>query len=283
MIWNTDAFFSIGKTHMVCEDYARAGFTEDRHPYAIVCDGCSSSTDTDIGARALATSLAARVENLCTGKYSTDRVMNDAASHASMALFAAKVDDRALDATVVAAYRVEKEGKEGVQVSMRGDGVVVARRRDGDFYIHTVDHLRNAPQYLNYDLDAARMAGYMKRYGNKSSVRTYVSKFGKDRPQDGWESNLYTEFEGHPTDWFYDAEVYDLVMVLSDGVHTFQTLVDVPVEQVVMQLLKIKGTKGEFLKRRCHKFLTRFCETNDWQHYDDFSAAAIWMEDPNAD
>jgi len=290
MGWNADAFFSIGKSHMVCEDYARAGFTDDRHPYAIVCDGCSSSPDTDIGARALATSLAFQIEDLCTGRYSADRVMNTAANYAYMALSAAKVGNRALDATVVAAYRVEKDGKEGVQVSMRGDGVVVARMRDGDFFIFTIDHEHNAPQYLNYDLDSKRLEGYMKKFGDKSAVRTYASKFGHDRPKDGWEPSLYAEFNGHPDDWFFDAETYDLVMVLSDGVQTFQqmvedgtsrNLVDIPMEEVVRHLLKIKGTKGEFLKRRCHKFLTRHCVTHNWQHYDDFSAAAIWMEDPN--
>jgi serine/threonine protein phosphatase PrpC len=292
MICNTDSFFAIGKTHMVCEDYARSGRTEERHPYAIVCDGCSSSEDTDIGARALATSLAARVEDLCTGKYSTDRVMNDAAAHAGMALFAAKVEDRALDTTVIAAYRVEKEGKEGVQVSMRGDGVVVARLRSGEFFLYTVDHEHNAPRYLNYDRDSRRLEGYMRKFGDKAASRVYVSKFGNDRPKDGWVPELYVEFNGHPDDWFFDAAEYDLVMVLSDGVQTFQqmvtngtskNLVDIPVEEVVRHLLQIKGTKGEFLKRRCHKFLTRHCVTHNWQHYDDFSAAAIWMEDPNAD
>lgn len=49
---NSDAFFSIGKTHEVCQDYARAGDLDGRQ-FAIVSDGCSSSPDTDFGARAL--------------------------------------------------------------------------------------------------------------------------------------------------------------------------------------------------------------------------------------
>ena len=98
------------------------------------------------------------------------------------------------------------------------------------------------------------------------------------------------EFEGHYRDGFYPADQYDLVIVASDGLHTFQEmldtgtsrhLVDVKMEDAVEQLLRIKGTKGEFLQRRCHKFLTRFCRANEWQHNDDFSAAAIWMEAPN--
>ena len=69
MEWRTDAFFSIGKTHMVCQDYARSGTTRAGHPYAIVCDGCSSSPDTDLGSRFLAMSFASYVEHLCDGGF----------------------------------------------------------------------------------------------------------------------------------------------------------------------------------------------------------------------
>ena len=290
MKWNADAFFAQGKTHMVCEDYARAGRTEEGHSYAIVCDGCSSSPDTDFGARLLATATAFQMRWVCQGEGSFMVRDSQVLSAAAKAANEIDVDVRCLDATVVVAYRAEQDGKEGVKVSLRGDGVVVSRMRDGEFFIHTIDHFNNAPRYLSYELDEERLGGYLKKYGDKSTARVYISKWGRDRPQDGWEGNLYTEFNGHPDDWFFDAEDYDLVMVLSDGVQTFQrvartgtskSLENVPIEQVVEQLLKIKGTKGEFLQRRCHKFLTKFCAVNEWQHADDFSAAAIWMGEPD--
>jgi len=286
MNWNADSFFAIGKTHMVCEDYARAGLTEDGHPYAVVCDGCSSSPDTDFGARLLATSAVFQMRWICRGEGSfmiRDSQILSAAANAANEI---DVNMRCLDATVVAAYRAVQDGNEGVKVSMRGDGVVVARHRDGSYVIQAVDHDHNAPRYLSYELDEDRMGGYMKRYGDRSRMRQF--DHAGDTMHD-W--TITEEFDGHLEDRFFPAKDYDLVMVLSDGVQTFQRVVrtgtskmldNVPVEQVIERLLKIKGTNGEFLKRRCHKFLTKFCAINEWQHADDFSAAAIWMGEPDA-
>ena len=122
----------------------------------------------------------------------------------------------------------------------------------------------------------------MAKFGDKSLLRVY-------RSEEGWMEDAAEEFHGHHDDWFFAASKYDLVMVLSDGVSTFQervstdtsrTLVDVPLVDVVEQLLRIKVTKGKFLQRRCQKFLHHYCYINEWQHADDFSAAAIWMGDP---
>ena len=52
---NANSTFSIGKNHIVCEDYALA-YTGPIITYAIVSDGCSSSPDVDFGARCLAMS-----------------------------------------------------------------------------------------------------------------------------------------------------------------------------------------------------------------------------------
>ena len=56
---NADSVFNIGATHAVCQDYviARSGETTfgspNAGPYIILSDGCSSSPDTDMGARLL--------------------------------------------------------------------------------------------------------------------------------------------------------------------------------------------------------------------------------------
>src|SRR6185295_18680312 len=53
---NTDAAINIGSTHSVCQDYAIA-----RNGYVVLADGCSSSPDTDIGARLLVKALDQRL------------------------------------------------------------------------------------------------------------------------------------------------------------------------------------------------------------------------------
>ncbi|MCA9708502.1 MAG: hypothetical protein KDK70_21815, partial [Myxococcales bacterium] len=76
-----DAWFAIGDTHVVCEDFACAGHTEAGAGFAVVCDGCSSSPQTDVGARLLA--AAARVE-LERGRLPEADVVDRAAAAAAL-------------------------------------------------------------------------------------------------------------------------------------------------------------------------------------------------------
>jgi hypothetical protein len=269
---NADACFSIGKTHMVCQDYARAGRTRDGAPYAIVSDGCSSSPDTDVGARLLA--IAAEVQ-LRAG------VMPDAERTVEMLrcnLDWHGLSSRCFDATMVAALLEKTE----VRVRMWGDGVVAARRRDGAIEVCTVDHTKNAPGYVSYLLDKDRKRDYIAEYGNEYKITRWSSA-----NEDGWVVD--TGVEAPLRDWAFNVNEYDLVAVLSDGVQTFQclsetetsrTLIDVPPEEVLRELLAIRSVRGEFMKRRTHKFLTKACPPRLWHHADDLAIAAIWMGDP---
>jgi hypothetical protein len=301
MIWNSDAFFAIGKTHMVCQDYARAGkialkhnrpisdpssvwhnydLREQRQVYAVLSDGCSSSPDTDFGARL----LVAATESSLRGN------SRSILAQASAAAYDLNLPPHCLDATLLTArYGETEEGDPGVSVSLRGDGVVAARRRDGLFYFYQVEHPRGAPFYLSYDMELERGDAYREEYGEESVCRVYYSGFAEHRSRDGWIPEATEKISRHG-DWFFRSAEYNLVMLFSDGVTSFQRAVEtntslsfkaVPVEEVVAQVLAIKGFAGSFVQRRCHKFLTKFCAQEGWHHTDDFSAAAIWMGESN--
>ena len=98
----------------------------------------------------------------------------------------------------------------------------------------------------------------------------YADKVGSD-PNSFWDVTVYSR------------EHFDLVAVLSDGVHTFQQknvlgqMENVPLNEVLAQLMQFKNVKGEFVTRRCKRFLGKFCEKNGWAHYDDFSMAAVYV------
>lgn len=289
MKWNADAFFAIGKTHKVCQDYARAGRDTEGRPYIVLCDGCSSSPDTDFGARLLAVSAERHLRggiNQSIGAH--EHEILERADHAAGTL---GLPRRSLDATLLTAcFAVSEEGDPGVRVSLRGDGVVAVRRRNGHFYIYQVDHAHGAPFYLSYDLEPQRRSAYREEFGRDANrCRVYYSEIAEHRPQDGWIEAVTVDFRGRADDWFFRTAECDLVVLLSDGASSFQRAVETPtsisfdtvrVEEVVQQVLDIKGFAGSFLQRRCHKFLTKFCVDNRWQHADDFSAAAIWLEAP---
>src|SRR5215208_7219869 len=51
---NANSVFNIGATHAVCQDYVIARSRAPHGgPYVVMSDGCSSSPDTDVGARLL--------------------------------------------------------------------------------------------------------------------------------------------------------------------------------------------------------------------------------------
>lgn len=285
---NSDAFFAIGRTHMVCQDYACAGKDVEGLPYAALCDGCSTSPDSDFGARLLAAAATHRLHSLPVHE-SVEGHEHEILERADQAAGVLGLPRHCLDATLLTArYATNEEGEPGVRVSLRGDGVVAVRLRDGRFHFYQVEHRRGAPFYLSYDLEPRRRAAYRDEFGDEAFCRLYTSTWAV-RPRDGWIPEATAIFSGRADDWFFHAAEYDLVVLMSDGVSSFQravgtetsiSLESVPVELVVAQVVAVKGTVGRFLQRRCHKFLTKYCEDNGWRHTDDFSAAAIWMDEP---
>lgn len=288
---HSDAFFTKGSTHTVCQDYARAGaVVVDRtwdnakipsgSPFAIVCDGCSTSRDTDIGARILAAVTAFLMENgYVSGHLFTPYVRQSILSRAHRAVMAMGGVHSWLDATML----VARHDGAATLVNIIGDGAVIVRKRSGEVALHVYEQAQNAPFYLSYLLDPARHEAYLSKYGAITLHRKLV------RGADGtWKQ----EFESSVSGWDACPEIYapdaecDLVMLLSDGSTSFLKVVDtgtsryqeaVPIVDVVDELLKIKSFAGPFLQRRFQAFLDKFCKANGWQHADDFSAAAIYM------
>ena len=101
----TDSYFKIGKSHKVCEDYARAKeiphpyLAKEKLPYAVVSDGCSGSEDTDFGSRLMAISVETALRN---DSLSESRIM----SHLRK-MMPPYLPKTCLDATVLAVYPIE--------------------------------------------------------------------------------------------------------------------------------------------------------------------------------
>jgi hypothetical protein len=117
-----DAFFRMGSHHKVCQDYAVSGIFAGR-PYAMLADGCSSSQDTDYGARFLVSAASRRLHRLVDGLIEAKDIITDAVAMARVV----GVSQRSLDATLLCAIG----GDFGGRVIQSGDGVIAARRHDG--------------------------------------------------------------------------------------------------------------------------------------------------------
>lgn len=277
---HADALFAIGKTHTVCEDYARAGLVhpeEDEvrshRPYAIVSDGCSSSEDTDFGSRLLTASAVHSLNMFDTLKAewaiwrALDRVMKP-------------LHPNCLDATLLTAH----EDKSGVvQVFVAGDGVVVAKPRKGGLLVWVIDY-QGAPGYLTYLMDRTRFDLWINEGLGKRTVTTLNEK-GEVVETEEHQFKVQDDEEGiRNFGWTidFDPRDFELVMLLSDGAQSFvdDKLNLVPLTDVIPHLLDIRMPKGKFLARSHRFFLAKTCPKLGWQNNDDFGSAAIMLDNP---
>ena len=263
---HSDSFFTGCRAHNVCQDYARAGKTPSGRVYAIVSDGCSSSPDTDFGARLLTAAAVFSINQFTSIK--PEWTIWEASRCRPP-----YIPVTCLDATLFAAF--DNPGG-WIDVTGFGDGVVVARRRDGRVDAWSVGFDNNAPAYLSYLLSTARLKTYTDGgYGGRIITLW----------EDGVPSGPVTPQDDVEFAWglTIDPKEYDLVMVLSDGVHSFLTdpakgtPMSVHFLEVVNHLLDIKTFTGEFMVRRAKRFMHNTCQEKGWHNSDDFSVAAIYL------
>jgi len=262
---HADSAYVIGAGHEVCQDYARAAGTHNGEAYAVVSDGCSSSPDTDIGARIWV--LAA------CGRQPGSPEIHEVAVHG-----VPRLDPRALDATLLHLH----VARGVVYCALAGDGVFAWReRRTGRVAFSHVRYPGNLPWYWNYESDPGRRAVFDQQ-STGAEILTYAAGL-PDEPRSVLQAPLPTGMALAELD-IVDV---DLVAVMSDGFMSFtgRTLdggvQEIPLSVVVDELFQFKFYKGLFVKRRLRAFLKKV-KAAGWIHDDDLGIAAIYLRDDRA-
>ena len=235
---NTDAFFRQGKSHLVCQDYARA-----QDLCAALADGCSSSPHTDMGARYLVNSFFNGAEDL---------------EYGALCQKPSCLPKTCLDATLMTL----SVGEEYSEVSCYGDGVIVIVPQEGDAFIYDIDW-NDMPAYLSYRLNPERLTGVTLQGTVTTGLLTSQCVDMADLSSDVFHLQV-------------PNKDYKQILLFSDGVKSFQRKLDgrnqpVDFREVLLEMTKIKATKGRYLARRSQSFLDRFCAKEGWFHTDDFS------------
>jgi hypothetical protein len=266
-----DAFFSIGASHLVCQDYATTGRDAAGAAFVLVSDGCSSAGDSDIGARLLCT-LAARALRRSEG-LELPAVLDQVLGEAHRTCESLGVPSAALDATLLAAH----QRGNGVSVWLAGDGVVAGLDRDGAVTSWSLAYDGEAPAYPSYLLDPERLGHYLEDHGRRrlTIVRPNAAAevhFGSVR-RDPYLLHLEL-----------DSRRFPLLMVLSDGSRSFVrddgagTRGRVALGQVMERLMRIRRFEGRYAARRARRFLTRECHKRQWRPEDDLALGALASE-----
>lgn len=279
---NADSYFTIGKSHTVCQDYARSGTIRGTHlAYAIVSDGCSSSPDTDFGARILTMAALKRLMAYGDEPISDfDSVIRDAHRSTSSLM----PSNHCLDATLLVAHE-QDDGN--VRVLAYGDGVILAIRQDGQIEAWEID-MAGYPGYLSYFLSADRMQEYLATAGSRT-VRHWVN--GELQGSDAVDlqvrvnqtsSGPMISYGSMGLSRTFSPDTYKCVMVATDGAMSFRTMdtqQPVLLPDVLPHMADIRSPTGEFMLRSSRFFMERTCPKLGWRALDDYGVAAIWMGD----
>jgi len=269
--FHTDDYFTIGSSHHVCEDYSRCfDFKEITPSVAVfVSDGCSSSKDTDFGSRSLVLSAQRCIQGGPIKNIDVQRLM-------WFAEHPRELSEGCLDATLMAAYSTPTGY---IKVQVFGDGVVSVRRRNGSLETYIIDQ-GGAPAYPSYFSSPDRMEALKKAGFGGRKVTVIVD--GEEKAIWEWTPD---ELESFPDFTFLvDPRDTDLVVLMSDGVESFQDISDlspvpVPLAEVLPHIVGFKNLKGSFVKRRLNAFEKKTLPKKQWQHYDDLGVGAIYIEE----
>jgi len=261
---NTDIFLKIGDQHKICEDYIVQG--DVPVPFIILSDGCSTSENTEMGARILC-HLAKQFlmyRGIDFNAISYHKMGNWIIHNAELVARQLGLKISCLTATLIISYVLD----DVVYVYMYGDGAVAVQRNNDEINIHSVSFTNNAPYYLSYLIDEYRDQTYYEAKNSKILCRTY-----------GDGSKISDEIA-------YDAKVvhqYGLnrcknIFICSDGIESFikkdpRNREILNPQEILPDLMAFKNLKGEFLKRRMKRALTEL-ENQGIGHFDDLSIGA---------
>jgi hypothetical protein len=272
---NADSTFIIGTTHQVCEDYAIARNPADANPYVILSDGCSTSPDTDIGARLL---VRAADQILKEGVDEEPGILHQyAAQLAASWAKSLKLSPQSLDATLLTACINNDE----VVVSCSGDGLIVVESIDGTLDAYSFSYPSGYPFYLDYLGQPERLDLFsFSEFFDKEITHFHAPS--KDEPLQFKSKRL----RGQMTEVVrIKTAACRVVSISSDGLHSFlqinhnggtRSVEPVQVAEIIRELLSFRSLNGTFVTRRVKKFMKE-CGPKGWQHSDDLSLAAIHL------
>lgn len=278
---NADSAFIIGKSHAVCQDYAVAGSLRgadgDEMSYGIVSDGCSSSPDTDIGARLL-TKAAERLIRDCgdaddlTREQFFEQAAQAALEHARLA----GIEPAAVDATLVAICA--QNGR--LVAACYGDGAIALKSRAGYIDVYSIAFAGNCPRYPSLALQPARLKAFEALDANTKEVsHARLTTLGNLLFVENHTVSSAIEVISRPT-----SEL-EYAAVMSDGVgslvqvtaeETGQRVEPVDLNIVVRDLVAFKTPAGAFVQRRLQRFAGQ-CQKQHRRNADDIAVAAIYL------
>jgi len=244
---NTDVSINIGSMHSLCQDYAIAG-----NGYVLLSDGCSSSQDSDIGARLLVRAMA----QLITAHTEISELHKESARLALAWANMLGLSPQAVDATLMSAH----VSSDDLIVACSGDGVIILESIDGTLDVYAISSPSGYPFYPSYVHQPNRLAELV--------AHNRCNKEVKHRDSIEITDALTISLKLKATDFKY-------VALASDGINSFfHTQQRICLSDVVKEFWSFKHSHGAFVERRMKRF-RKDTHAKGWQHADDLAVAVI--------
>ena len=283
---NADCAFQIGASHSICQDYARArafppatAEASGRRPgpYVILSDGCSSSPDTDFGARLLVKAAEQTLRGRVVPPSDLAGVHEEAALRALSWAEMAGLPPQAVDATLLTAHLSGGE----LILGCSGDGVICLRSRAGELDVYTISYPSGYPAYPSYAHQPDRRLALEAAAFPRKEVSHFRSASAEEclRPAGVTCGSSLTEVIA------VSASDYEYAALFTDGIHSFnraaQTATGSYVEPVATDeplraLVSFKSGGGSFVSRRVRRF-RKDCQARGWRHEDDLAVGALHL------
>jgi hypothetical protein len=274
ILMNADCTFNIGWSHSLCQDYviARNASNRTQDPYVILSDGCSSSSDTDIGSR-----LLVKATETILPKCDVEDLHRGAAQVALGWANLLGIAPQSVDATLMTAHI----NGDNLFVACSGDGVIVLESHEGVLDVYEISSPSGYPFYPSYVHQAERLAELVKASGCSKEVKHY-RRVSPDEHLTLLES---TRSESLTEVLKLKVSDYKYAAVASDGIGSFlhtqkstngKSVAAVCVTDVFHEFWSFKNSHGRFVERRMKRF-KKDSQAKGWQHADDLAVAVIHL------
>lgn len=261
MNFTTDSYYLIGDSHMYCQDYAYSGIIDNKVPYAIIADGCSSEKDTDVGARVLVNVCKNYIEYL--NKF--DRFFSFNSGY-FLSLFTAELKPQWITKnSLTATIRGSFIHNDKLHLFHYGDGYSIIKDLDNNQIIKKIltKFESNAPYYLIYTYNEDSTELYKKQFVN-NSIETENGIFNVENYLND-VNNFYQVID------LKDLPNNFSVSLMSDGIDSYSNDKEIDFTD---EVTTYKNYSGEFVKRKLKRFVYDK-NKEGLKHSDDLSLATI--------
>jgi protein phosphatase 2C-like protein len=256
---NADATINIGSTHSVCQDYVIA-----RSGYVILSDGCSSSPDTDIGARLLVKGL----ERCLSKRDDIEDLHKNAARVALDWANMIALPPQSVDATLMSIHVHDDD----LIIACSGDGVIILESQSGVLEVYAISSPSGYPFYPSYVHQPDRLSELVTNDRHTKTIKDL-------------RSNIVATSDALTITFKLNVADYKYAAVASDGINSFfhtqqatngKRVEPVSLPDVLKEFWSFKNSHGAFVERRMKRF-KKDTQAKGWQHADDLAIGVIHL------